>query len=460
MTRAAWLRALPLLLLLACTGGEDPLDTGDTDDTGDTEDTGDTGDTGDTDETSVDADEDGFTDDVDCDDSDPDVNPDAPESCNGIDDDCDELVDDADPDIVDAGIFYEDADQDGFGADDGEILACDQPPGTALEAGDCDDATGAVYPGADEICDGQDNDCDALVDDLDDDVVDPPTWWADGDMDGFGDPALPTGACEAPEGHVDNDLDCDDGDVLVGEAVPWWLDGDGDGYGGTTTTVACDRPVDHVDNDQDCDDGDFDISPDADEVCDGGVDNDCNGVADDRDSGVVDPLTWYVDDDDDGYGDPDAPTTAACVAPSGYVEDDTDCDDSDHTVHPTRFDFDDDKDNDCDTSIDEDVGSETTTHDSDIQTVWNTHCTRCHGSSGGLSLTSSAWSKIVDVRSGDIATMDLVEPGDPRNSYLWRKVEGTHLGAGGSGSTMPIGGSLSSSELDDIETWILEGAVR
>jgi hypothetical protein len=41
----------------------------------------------------------------------------------------------------------------------------------------------------------------------------------------------------------------------------------------------------------------------------------------------LDAETWYADADADGYGDPDV-TTVACAAPSGYLDDDQDCDDA------------------------------------------------------------------------------------------------------------------------------------
>ena len=56
--------------------------------------------------------------------------------------------------------------------------------------------------------------------------------------------------------------------------------------------------------------------------------------------------------------------------------------------------------------------------------------------------------------------MDYIEPGDLDNSYLWRKLTGTHIAAGGSGSAMPASGSLTSAQKSTIETWILEGAIK
>ncbi|NNE29631.1 MAG: HYR domain-containing protein, partial [Saprospiraceae bacterium] len=83
----------------------------------------------------VDSDGDGWLDGgCDCDDTNPNINPLAPEICNGLDDDCDSLIDELD------------LDKDGF-----PICV------------DCDDSNPFVYPGAPEICDGLDNDCDGIV---------------------------------------------------------------------------------------------------------------------------------------------------------------------------------------------------------------------------------------------------------------------------------------------------------
>jgi hypothetical protein len=109
-----------------------------------------------------DADGDGFPVGEDCDDHDDDVYPGAPERCDGVDSDCDDVVDDAD-DVVDGLPFYEDLDGDGYGT--GVVTACAIGTGAAVYGGDCDDADVEVYPGAVELCDTIDQDCDGNADD-------------------------------------------------------------------------------------------------------------------------------------------------------------------------------------------------------------------------------------------------------------------------------------------------------
>ncbi|MBX2797735.1 MAG: right-handed parallel beta-helix repeat-containing protein [Myxococcales bacterium] len=102
--------------------------------------------------------------DEDCNDLDDNQFPGNQEVCSGVDEDCDGAIDDADPsvDATGSGIFVlVDADGDGF-SDGSEVEAC--VAGEPLPTGDCDDASDIVFPGAPEVCDLVDNDCDALVD--------------------------------------------------------------------------------------------------------------------------------------------------------------------------------------------------------------------------------------------------------------------------------------------------------
>lgn len=97
--------------------------------------------------------------DGDCDDENGAVHPGATETCDGTDNDCDGSVDDDDDDVEDLTDWYADTDGDGFGSGEA-VAACDPPEHHAADAGDCDDARAEVHPGAEELCDGIDNDCD------------------------------------------------------------------------------------------------------------------------------------------------------------------------------------------------------------------------------------------------------------------------------------------------------------
>jgi hypothetical protein len=176
--------------------------------------------------------------------------------------------------------------------------------GYLVEDGDCDDTDASVHPGATESCNGVDDDCDGDTDE--DDASDAPTWHADADADGWGDALSSSRACEAPTGFVADATDCDDADSAV--------------------------------------------YPGADELCND-VDDDCDGDIDEDDA--IDVLTWYLDSDGDGYGDPEV-ELAGCTAPSGWVADDTDCDDGDATIYEGAFERCDRLDNDCDGAVPED----------------------------------------------------------------------------------------------------------
>ena len=197
----------------------------------------------------VDADGDGFNSDEDCDDSDPAVNPAAQEVCNGVDDDCDGDADIEDPDVQGTSSWPVDSDGDGFGDPFLSADGCGQPEGTADNTDDCDDRDADVNPGADELCDGVDNDCDGDVDADDSDPVGVSTWAPDLDGDGFGDEAQGVYGCEPPEaGWINNARDCDDGDATTypeaDETCGDGADSDCDGFDGPAAfdgsgTLAC-----------------------------------------------------------------------------------------------------------------------------------------------------------------------------------------------------------------------------
>lgn len=108
----------------------------------------------------ADNDGDGYTvSEGDCDDADRDVSPGAIESCDGIDNNCDGAVDEGVTEV-----WYPDSDGDGFGADDAPLEACSRPDAHVPGASDCDDSDPLVFPGALEVCDGVDTDCDDIPD--------------------------------------------------------------------------------------------------------------------------------------------------------------------------------------------------------------------------------------------------------------------------------------------------------
>ena len=108
----------------------------------------------------------------DCDDTDPLIHPSAPEMCDGYDNNCDELIDG--PDSEDATPYYPDADGDGYGNPLEEQLSCSPVEDMITDSSDCDDGRAETYPGAPELCDTLDNDCDTFVDnDCEGDPVDP-----------------------------------------------------------------------------------------------------------------------------------------------------------------------------------------------------------------------------------------------------------------------------------------------
>lgn len=257
-----------------------------------------------------DPDADGFTDGLDCAPTDPARYPGAQESCNSLDDDCDGTIDESGS--VGTSPFYIDYDGDGVGVERYVVEACTIPAGYSDQAGDCDDTRADIFPGALERCDGDDNNCNAEIDEGQDQDLDgyPPcaTNNSPGDCDDE-DPSSWVGGIEVCDGR---DNDCD-GQLDELE------DTDDDGFAPCPTDGSA----------QDCNDADPQVSPVAYELCNR-QDDDCDG---DFDEGF--------DQDQDGF--------TSC----GTLEGDADCDDLEATIHPDAVEVCDGRDQDCDGTADE-----------------------------------------------------------------------------------------------------------
>lgn len=111
--------------------------------------------------------------------------------------------------------FYADADADGYGDPRAVRYATGPTAGYTRRVGDCDDADARVHPGATEVCNDRDDDCDGLDDLHDSGVVGGPAWYADLDDDGFGNPRAWMRLCVQPRGFVDVARDCNDRDDMA-----------------------------------------------------------------------------------------------------------------------------------------------------------------------------------------------------------------------------------------------------
>jgi hypothetical protein len=268
----------------------------------------------------IDFDEDGVGECTDCDDSNPLIRPGFAETqCNGVDDDCDPTTEDAPDFDVDGLSVCEDCDDtDAFDSEDQD------GDGWTPCAGDCNDYEVTIYPGAPEICDGLDNNCDSIVDEGLTDGL-----YLDDDGDTYGNPNVPMSACDQAGDFVYNDLDCDDTTLEVypgAEEVCNFVDDDCDG----DTDESFDADGDGVTTcGGDCDDSNALVGPFAVETCNG-LDDNCNGTIDEG-----------YDQDNDGYTE--------CAG---------DCDDNAVDVNPGADELCDGLDNNCNTAIDENLDAD------------------------------------------------------------------------------------------------------
>jgi hypothetical protein len=346
----------------------------------------------------------------DCNDSNPDVHPLAEEICNNIDDNCDGDVDNAGS--TGCVLRYLDHDDDSYGVFADKKCVCgSKGEYTATQSGDCDDNDNKVYPGANEYCNGKDDNCNFKTDE--DGSLGCNTYYLDEDSDGWGIlnytkcTCSPSGSYDAENFGDCNDNDpeiypgkkesCDgkdnDCDNLLDEAdsegcTVYYHDLDKDGWGNNAEYKCLCSPKDFytAENGNDCDDTNPNVNTGKAEVCNG-WDDDCNGIADD---GTSDCEIFYFDGDLDGYGDT-ANSQCLCEAGQGYTATlPGDCDDSNKAIHPGAQDVCNGLDDDCNGSIDGDGSSGCSPYylDADEDGYGNTFKWQCLCAPEGLYTTT------------------------------------------------------------------------
>lgn len=205
---------------------------------------------------------------------------------------------------------YADTDGDGYGnPSSSQIFATSCGAGYVSSNTDCNDASASIHPGATEVCNGIDEDCDNQIDEG---VQN--TYYADNDGDGYGGQTTVL-ACTLPANASSNNLDCNDADAAVNPTTLWYLDADNDNYYTGSGVAQCSSPGagyrrTGLTAGNDCDDSNAAINP---------------------------ATVWYLDADNDNYYTGSGVTQ--CASPgAGYryngLSGGGDCDDTNASINP------------------------------------------------------------------------------------------------------------------------------
>ncbi|MFC4722125.1 MopE-related protein [Geojedonia litorea] len=273
--------------------------------------------------TATDADGDGYSNTVDCDDNNASIYPGATEIVgNGIDENCDGMYE-----------WYQDNDGDGYGTTV-VVQSTNSSPGSGESNNslDCNDSDPSINPGAtDVVANGVDEDCDGMF-----------QWYQDNDGDGYGTTVVVQSTNSSPgAGESNNSLDCNDSDPSINPGATdvvangvdencdgmfqWYQDNDGDGYGTTVVVQSTNSSpgAGESNNSLDCNDSDPSINPGATDVVANGVDENCDGM-----------FQWYQDNDGDGYGTTVVVQSTNSSPGAGESNNSLDCNDSDPSINP------------------------------------------------------------------------------------------------------------------------------